>query len=100
MAGALASHFKSPNPERICVFGAYAGAGLGGVYSALWHDLDGEDSFTFGYQGILGVKYTVNDNFEVGLSYKLLGTFERDPGPTTAKGALSHSIMAAFTFRF
>ncbi len=79
---------------------AYVGAGLGGVYTALWHGLDGEDSFTFAYQGIVGVKYAINDNFDVGLSYKLLGTLERDLGPVAAEGALSHSILAAFTFKF
>lgn len=80
---------------------AYAGAGVGGVYGLLWTDLFGsEDSFAFGYQGILGVKYALNDSLDLGLSYKLLGTIEHDLGAARVDGALSHSILAAFTFKF
>lgn len=80
---------------------AYAGVGVGGVYSVVWHDIFGsEDGFGFGYQGILGVKYALNDNLDLGLTYKLLGTLDHDLGGATAEGALSHSILAAFTFKF
>ena len=80
---------------------AYAGAGVGGVSAVLWnHFLDAEGSFTFGYQGILGAKYALKDNLDLGLSYKLLGTIEHDLGPATAEGTLSHSFLAAFAFKF
>ncbi len=80
---------------------AYAGVGVGGVYGLLWTDLFGsEDSFSFGYQGILGVKYALNDNLDLGLSYKLLGTVEHDLGAATVDGTLSHSVLAVVTFKF
>ncbi len=80
---------------------AYAGAGAGGVAGVLWNGFFGsEDSFTFGYQGILGVKYAVNDGLDLALTYKFLGTTEHDVGVATVDGTLSHSILASFTFRF
>ncbi|HEY5910830.1 MAG TPA: hypothetical protein VJA21_09530 [Verrucomicrobiae bacterium] len=42
----------------------------------------------------------LNDDFDLGLSYKLLGTTAHELGPATAHGTLSHSILAAFTFKF
>jgi opacity protein-like surface antigen len=79
---------------------AYVGAGVGGVYGVLWEWLLAEDSFTFGYQGILGVNYALNDNLDVGLRYKFLGTVEHDLGGVEVDGSMSHSILAAVTFKF
>ena len=81
---------------------AYAGAGLGGVSGVLLNDnlFGSEDSFTFGYQAILGVKYALNDDLDLGLSYKFLGTIEHDLGPATVDGTMSHSVLAAVTFKF
>ncbi len=82
-------------------FSAYAGAGVGGVYTVFWTDLwSTEEGLAFGYQGIAGVKYALNDGLDVGLSYKLLGTIEHDLGPARSEGTLTHSILAAFTFKF
>jgi opacity protein-like surface antigen len=82
-------------------FSAYAGAGLGGVYSVLWyHLLDAEVSYTFGYQGLLGVKYALKEDLDLGVSYKLLGTLEHDLGLYRSEGTFSHSFLAALTFKF
>jgi opacity protein-like surface antigen len=81
---------------------AYVGAGLGGVYTELWNGFLGgsKDSFSFGYQGILGVKYALNDGLDIGLSYKLLGSIEHDMETVKVEGTMSHSILAAFNFKF
>ncbi len=76
------------------------GAGFGGVYGILWQDIFASDGFSFAYQGILGVKYAVNEGFELGVCYKLLGTFEHELGGVKVDGALSHSILARFTFKW
>ena len=107
-AGSSAEYFQVPimangiytlplhGPIRV-----YVGAGLGGVASMFWNNLfDADDSFTFGYQAIVGAKYALNDSLDLGLSYKLLGTLEHDLGPATADGTFSHSILAAITFKF
>ncbi len=80
---------------------AYVGAGVGGVGGVLWTSLLGsEDSFTFGCQGILGAKYALSNDLDVGLAYKLLGTFDHDLGAAEVDGTLLHSILATFTFKF
>ncbi len=78
----------------------YVGAGVGGVSTMLSKDfLGSEEGFAFGYQGIVGVKYAVNDTVDLGLTYKLMGTLEHDLGSAKADGTLSHSILAALTFK-
>ncbi len=80
---------------------AYAGVGVGGVYEVLATDWFGsEESFSFGYQGMLGVKYALSETVDLGLAYRLLGTIEHDLGDATVDGTFSHSIVAAFTFKF
>ncbi len=80
---------------------AYAGAGVGGVAGVLGRNfLDSEAGFTLGCQGILGVKYALNDHLDLGLAYKLLGTIEHDVGPARVDGATSHAILAAATVKF
>lgn len=81
----------------------YVGAGLGGVSTMLWDNHlfgDTDGSFTFGYQGIVGAKYVLNDNLDLGLTYKLLGTLDHDFGAYQMEATLSHSFLAAFTFKF
>jgi opacity protein-like surface antigen len=73
---------------------AYVGAGLGGVYSALWDVWDADGSLTLGFQGIVGARYAISDTFDLGLSYKLLGTLEHDLGPYTLDGTFSPSFLA------
>jgi hypothetical protein len=46
------------------------------------------------------VKYALKDNLDLGLSYKLLGTIEQDLGLYRADVTLSHSLLAALTFKF
>ncbi len=80
---------------------AYVGAGVGGVWGVLWHSIiDADDSLAFGYQGILGVKYALSNDLDLGLSYKFLGTAEHDLGTGSVDGTMSHSILAALTFKF
>jgi opacity protein-like surface antigen len=82
-------------------FSVHVGAGVGGVCSVIsYHVFDAETGFTFGYQGIVGVKYALKDNLDLGLSYKLLGTIEQDLGLYRADVTLSHSLLAALTFKF
>lgn len=80
---------------------AYVGAGIGGVWGVLWHDILGsEDGVAFGYQAFAGVKYALNEDLDLGLAYKFLGTTEHDLGSERVDGAFSHSILAAITFKF
>ncbi len=80
---------------------AYVGAGIGGVWGVLWHDILGsEDGVAFGYQAIAGVKYALNEELDLGLSYKFLGTTEHDLGAARVDGTSSHSILGAITFKF
>ena len=80
---------------------AYGGAGIGGVYSVLWQDiLASKEGLAFGYQVILGLKYALNEDLDLGLSYKFLGTTEHELGATKVDGTIAHSILAAVTFKF
>lgn len=99
-------------------FSAYVGAGTGGIASTLYlrhretiggfdfrvHDQDSD--FTFAYQAMAGVKYSLGWNMEVGVGYKFLGTlghtwFKDDPTLETRTGNVySHSILATFTWAF
>src|SRR5579859_5891855 len=99
-------------------FGAYLGAGAGGIASTFYlrhHETFGgfdfrvhdEDSdFTFAYQAMAGVKYSLGWNMEVGVGYKFLWTlghtwFKDDPTLETRTGNVySHSILATFTWAF
>jgi opacity protein-like surface antigen len=80
---------------------AYVGAGAGGVAGVLWSDLfSSEGGLAFGYQAIVGVKYALKEDLDLGLSYKFLGTTGHDLGAARVDGTFSHSILAAVTFKF
>ncbi len=103
--------FKAP---LRCGLTPYIGAGAGGVVSTLTltHDSDhffahtSDSDFTFAYQGKAGLTYALGWNMEVGVGYEFLGTldhrwFEGDPNLVVHSGpALSHSILATFTWKF
>ena len=86
---------------------AYLGAGVGGVYSDFYTDVYGygvgihTTDFTFGYQGIAGVKYAINDRMDLGIAYKFLGTTDHDLGSgAKSDGTMTHSVLVAFTLKF
>ena len=89
----------------------YIGAGAGGVASTLYLDSNfngytSDTDFTFAYQGLAGVKWSINRHMELGIGYKFLGTldhtwFGNNPALVTQTGNVyTHSIMASFTWRF
>lgn len=106
-------------PSKNCRFTPYIGGGLG-VSSAVLdaHDivigntvLSGTQSdAVFAYHGFAGVRYSINDRMEVSLDYRYFGTtapnWETDVqfGPGTGHTRFgdnqTHSITAAFTYRF
>ncbi|HIJ38656.1 MAG TPA: OmpA family protein [Rhodospirillaceae bacterium] len=91
----------------------YLGVGIGGV------DVNGnsirlgsttftnDDQMVFGYQGIAGVSYALNDCLSLKADYRYLRTTEasmkEDPswGTNSGKGAYAaHSLMLGFTYKF
>lgn len=94
-------------------FSAYLGGGIGGVFSDYnINEFGGTTASdtTFGFQGMAGVKYAINDRWDIGVAYKFLGTTDHDVGPgldsngnaTEFKsgGTMTHSILAALTCKF
>ena len=93
-------------------FSAYIGGGLGGVFSDYSNEFGGttESDTTCGFQGLAGFKYVINDRWDLGLTYKFLGTTDHDVGsgydsngnPTefTSDGTMTHSILVAITCKF
>jgi opacity protein-like surface antigen len=94
-------------------FSAYVGGGLGGVSSDYSNEFGGttpSDS-VFAFQGMAGVKYAVNERWNVGIAYKFLGTTGHDVGPGVAydgitpteyksDGTMTHSFLLALTGKF
>ncbi len=94
--------YTLPVRER---FSAYLGAGVGGVVGLFHGESPGETTdhtdFTFGYQGIAGIKYALNERMHVGLVYKFLGTTDHDLGSgEKSEGTRTHSVLVAFTLKF
>jgi opacity protein-like surface antigen len=88
-------------PENTWV--PYIGVGGGVVYSNATVDsiggtpVDAEgDEWDPAVQAVAGVKYKLNDNSSVGLSYKALFVFPGDG----FEEVLNHSILAAFAMHF
>ena len=93
-------------------FSAYVGGGVGGVFSDYSNEFGGttEGDTTFAFQGLAGLKYAFNERWNLGLTYKLLGTTEHDVGSGwdsngneteyKSDGTMTHSIVAALTCRF
>lgn len=91
----------------------FIGAGIGGIDvsadkirgSGVTYSND--DQFTFGYQGIVGAAYALNDNLSIKADYRYLRSTDtklsEDPswGTGSAKGDyVSHSILVGFTYKF
>lgn len=93
-------------------FSAYIGGGVGGVfseYSDEFGDTTPSDS-AFAFQGMAGIKYVINDRWDLGVAYKFLGTTEHDVGPGfdsnenatefKSDGTMTHSVLVALTCKF
>ncbi len=94
-------------------FSAYVGGGVGGVFSDYSNEFGGttpSDS-VFAFQGTAGVKYAINERWDVGVAYKFLGTTGHDVGPGVAydgitpteyksDGTMTHSVLVALTCKF
>jgi opacity protein-like surface antigen len=91
----------------------YVGGGAGGVFSN-YQDENGNATSTdsaFAYQGEAGIKYVINNKWDVGIGCKFLGTSEHDVGSGIAfdgttrteyksDGTMIQSILANCTFKF
>jgi opacity protein-like surface antigen len=102
--------YSRPFGQR-CLF--YVGGGAGGVFSH-YEDEYGDTTPTasaFGYQGLAGVKLALDNRWDLGVGYKILGTtgYNVDSGvaydgftPTEYKsnGNLSQSILMTLTYKF
>jgi OOP family OmpA-OmpF porin len=78
----------------------FVGAGVGGVLSIASDDVDSEEAFAFGYQGLIGAKYQITDRAELGAVYKILGTTDLEFDTFETKGSLAHMLALAFTYKF
>jgi opacity protein-like surface antigen len=92
-------------------FKPYLGAGLGlavGVFESSNIPGSGpsfsDTDLTFAYQFQVGLKYSLNQNMELGLSYRFFGTSGHswtDNGISlNTDGTMTHLIEATFTWRF
>ncbi len=81
-------------------FKPFLGAGVGGVWTCVEGSGESESDFTFAYQAMAGVKYELSNTMDIGLTYKFLGSLDHEFGGLKTDGIYSHSILAAFTFRF
>jgi opacity protein-like surface antigen len=82
----------------------YIGGGLGGVYGVFTGNGTGllgfQTDFTFGYQAIAGVKYSLSERCDIGIGYKFLGTSDHDlGGGISMDGTMTHSLLAAITIK-
>ena len=84
-------------------FSAYVGGGLGAVFSEYSDEFgDSTPSDTaFGFQGMAGIKYAINERWEIGVAYKFLGTTKHDVAPGfDSDGTMTHSVLLALTCKF
>lgn len=81
-------------------FKPFLGAGVGGVWTCVEGSGESESDFTFAYQGMAGIRYELSNTMDIGLTYKFLGSLDHEFGGIKTDGIYSHSILAAFTFRF
>ena len=92
---------------------AYVGGGVGGVFStyANGYGYSTPTASAFGFQGMVGFKYALSKNWDMGIGYKLLGTTGYDVGsgvaydgstPTDYKsdGNLTQSVLLTFAFKY
>jgi OOP family OmpA-OmpF porin len=83
-------------------FKPYLGGGAGGLYALIdSNDLGAiESDFTFAYQGIAGVAYELNQNMDLTVAYKFLGTTQHKFRDTKFDGSMVHCIVAGFSWKF
>jgi len=93
-------------------FSAYVGGGLGGVFSDYSNEFGGttESDSTLGFQALAGIKYAINERWDIGVAYKFLGTTDHDVGPGwdsngnptefKSDGTMTHSVLLALTCKF
>ncbi|MDR3435924.1 OmpA family protein [Telmatospirillum sp.] len=91
----------------------FIGVGAGGVdvnaekLRANGTTFSNKDQFVFGYQGIVGASYALNDNLALKADYRYLRTLDtklkEDPSYGTGKSKAdyqSHAILVGFTYKF
>ncbi|HXR49061.1 MAG TPA: outer membrane beta-barrel protein [Candidatus Limnocylindrales bacterium] len=93
-------------------FSAYVGGGLGGVFSDYSNEFGGttESDSTFGFQALAGIKFAINERWDIGVGYIFLGTTDHDVGPGwdsngnptefKSDGTMTHSVLLALTCKF
>ena len=93
-------------------FSAHLGGGVGGVFSDYSNEFGGttESETTFAFQGLAGLKYAINERWDLAVTYQFLGTTEHDVGPGwdshgnptefKSDGTMTHSVLLALTFKF
>lgn len=83
---------------------AYVGVGLGVVYGIYAGDgtsiIGVSGDFVFGYQGTAGLKYSISDQWDLGIAYKILGTSDHDMGVFKTDGTLTHCFLIQLTHDF
>ena len=82
----------------------FLGADVGGVIGRFNASGPGGNiehtDFTFGYQGTAGIKYEFNDQIDLGVVYKFLGTTDHHFGSgTKSDGTMAHCIMICFQMK-
>lgn len=95
-------------------FTPYIGAGIGAVNVAANNIrslstgvVTDDNSWTFGYQGIAGVSYAINDQLSLRADYRYLGTTQADLGENPGFGSgsaklnyASHMVLVGFSYSF
>lgn len=59
-----------------------------------------ESSAEFGYQAIVGTSYHINQNVDLGLTYKYLGTLDQNFGALATDGSMIHALMLTLRWNF
>jgi opacity protein-like surface antigen len=84
----------------------YIGGGIGGV-GGTFHLKDefmddSSSDFAFAYSGEAGLRYAINDNMEVGIGYKFLGStgYKFFHEALQTGDSFNHSIFASFAWSF
>jgi opacity protein-like surface antigen len=102
--------YSRPLSKRLSV---YVGGGVGGVFSHYQDDYGDTtpSASAFGYQGMAGIKYALNQKWDLGVGYKCLGTTEYDvssgvaydgftPTEYKSSGNLTQSILVTLGCKF
>jgi opacity protein-like surface antigen len=93
-------------------FSIYLGGGLGAAFSEYDNEFGGttQSDTTFAFQGLAGLKFTFGERWDLGVSYKFLGTTKHDVGPGfdslgnptefKSDGTMTHSVLLTLTCKF